>query len=637
MKALLAILLAATCQGAGLTLKDQGKCFVLHNALATAQIEKTTGAITSFHCNDGTNLVREIHIHPEWLTGSCDEFKVIQQNASLVDLAFVFLRRLEEEDAKSPRGLRVELHYAMQPDTPGLYVYFVWKVLTGPVVGKYPFVNRTGVSKFRIVTLDTPYYYIDEERNGVYPMHGMEKKQTAGNATWIFTDGTIRSKYDDLSLQYREQVLGKFNDTHGIFFIIPSNEGIGGGPFKQRVCQQYDNLMFMHLLDGHCGLPGADPVLTDNWEHVFGPWLMFINRAENKERVLEQAKAQATKEIAKWPYDWVSEPSYAAHGRVAVKGRLRITDGSSPEGAFILLGDRGMHYQERSQNYLYYRQTDKDGRFTIPGVRPGDYKLYALVKGVLGEYTQDGVSIPAGKENDLGEIAWTPEKFGETLWQIGTPDRTGEEFWMGKFHHQWGMHIIYPRCFPNDVDFYIGKSQEAKDWPYYHLTARTWDNIEHYNLGFRWDDKIKRVRFDFDKDRPADPNNKAHFDPFTPVPYRIHFNLDKGYQGKATLSIAVAGTMFEGPTLVYVNGSDVLQGKPLRFPDASTLRRCTGIGVYHLARVCFEAALLRRGENTIVLTAPKFEPIRGHPPKQTIGNVVYDCLRLEAVPVPTSE
>ena len=260
---------------------------------------------------------------------------------------------------------------------------------------------------------------------------------------------------------------------------------------------------------------------------------MYIVRAENKTRILEQAKTQAAHEIGRWPYDWVGSPAYAAHGRVTVRGRLHIADGSSPEGAFILLGDRGMHYQERSQNYLYYRQADKDGHFTIPGVRPGDYKLYAFVRGVLGEYAQDGVPVVAGRENDLGDIRWTPETFGETLWQIGVPDRTGEEFWMGKYHHQWGMHIIYPRCFPNDVDFYIGKSREDKDWPYYQLTARTWDNIDHYNRGFHWDESIHRMRFDFDNDHPADPSNKAEYDPFTPVPYRIHFSLNKNYQGKS--------------------------------------------------------------------------------------------------------
>ena len=35
------------------------------------------------------------------------------------------------------------------------------------------------------------------------------------------------------------------------------------------------------------------------------------------------------------------------------------------------------------------------------------------------------------------------------------------------------------------------------------------------------------------------------------------------------------------------------------------------------------------------LTAPRFEPVKGKPPKRTIGNLVYDCLRLEAIPAQT--
>ena len=54
-----------------------------------------------------------------------------------------------------------------------------------------------------------------------------------------------------------------------------------------------------------------------------------------------------------------------------------------------------------------------------------------------------------------------------------------------------------------------------------------------------------------------------------------------------------------------------------------------------LARVTFDAALLKRGRKTFVLTARRFEPVKGSPPKRTIGNSVYDCLRLEAIPTQT--
>ena len=100
------------------------KSVVLHNALATAEVDKASGTVTNYHCNDGINLVREIHIDGKFLAGPCDRFEVIQRNSSLLDISFVFLRRLPEE-AKSSRGLQIELHYAMQPDTPGVYTYFV--------------------------------------------------------------------------------------------------------------------------------------------------------------------------------------------------------------------------------------------------------------------------------------------------------------------------------------------------------------------------------------------------------------------------------------------------------------------------------------------------------------------------------
>jgi hypothetical protein len=152
----IASLSRSLCAGDGLTLLEKPKSVVLHNAWATAEIDKTTGMITNYHCNDGVSLVRYIYLHPEFMTGPADGYQVIQQTDSLLDVCFLFRRRAEGEDPQSAKGHHIEMHFAMQPDTPGLYVYFVWKVTGGPDVPKYKTLNRTGVSKYRIVTLDTP-------------------------------------------------------------------------------------------------------------------------------------------------------------------------------------------------------------------------------------------------------------------------------------------------------------------------------------------------------------------------------------------------------------------------------------------------------------------------------------------------
>ena len=83
------IFLRSPCAGDELTLTEGPNSVVLHNALATARIDKATGAISDYHANDGVNLVRGIHIHPEWLTGACEEYKVVRYDASLVDLSFI--------------------------------------------------------------------------------------------------------------------------------------------------------------------------------------------------------------------------------------------------------------------------------------------------------------------------------------------------------------------------------------------------------------------------------------------------------------------------------------------------------------------------------------------------------------------
>lgn len=68
------------------------------------------------------------------------------------------------------------------------------------------------------------------------------------------------------------------------------------------------------------------------------------------------------------------------------------------------------------------------GKFTIPAVRPGTYKLHVIAKGVVGQYLQDNIHIVSKKNTDLGTINWKEESHGKLLWQIGVPDRSAAEF-----------------------------------------------------------------------------------------------------------------------------------------------------------------------------------------------------------------
>src|SRR5205823_2085824 len=113
-------------------------------------------------------------------------------------------------------------------------------------------------------------------------------------------------------------------------------------------------------------------------------------------------------------------------------GRLALADPqdptASPAGAWVGLAAPHPDWQKQSNAYQYWVHADSKGAFTIPNVRPGQYTLYAFTKGVMDEFRRDAVTVDAGASHDLGALAWAPVRHGRQLWQIGTPDRSAQEF-----------------------------------------------------------------------------------------------------------------------------------------------------------------------------------------------------------------
>jgi len=56
--------------------------------------------------------------------------------------------------------------------------------------------------------------------------------------------------------------------------------------------------------------------------------------------------------------------------------------------------------------------------------------------------------------------------------QIGIPDRKAAEYKHGDDFRHWGLWFEYPKDFPNDVNFIIGKSDERDDWNYAHVYVK---------------------------------------------------------------------------------------------------------------------------------------------------------------------
>jgi rhamnogalacturonan endolyase len=309
----------------------------------------------------------------------------------------------------------------------------------------------------------------------------------------------------------------------------------------------------------------------------------------------KDALAKAAKEAEAWPYDWAADANYPSKAqRGAVTGRITVKDPlvSMDKVSNLLVGltapddssgkgGGSVDWQKDAKSYQFWVRADKDGRFTIPKVRPGPYVLRAFANGVLGEFSRPDVTVTAGKSLDLGMLEWKPVRYGRQLWEIGIPNRSAEEFRHGDHYWQWGLYLKYPEEFPKDVNFVIGKSDGHKDWNY-----------------------CQPPRIDGDR--------------VSPTTWSITFDLPEAPRGKATLRLAFAGSRGRGGIQVSVN--DKSAGGTGALPDTGVMHR-DGIRGYWFERsVSFDAALLKAGKNVLTLT---------NPARNWTEGVLYDYLRLE--------
>jgi rhamnogalacturonan endolyase len=223
-------------------------------------------------------------------------------------------------------------------------------------------------------------------------------------------------------------------------------------------------------------------------------------------------------------------------------------------------------------------RADGTGRFTIPNVRPGVYTLHGFSDGVLGEFEKTGVTVKPGASLDLGALTWTPVRYG----RLGIPDRTAGEFLHGDHYWQWGPYYQYPKDFPYDVHYVIGKSDYHKEW-----------NIM----------QVPRAIGDTGRG--------------TATAWTVSFHLPAALCGRATLRLSLAGTETKQ---INVTMNDQPIGIVIGLPNTMVIHRDADRGWWQEQDVVFDAGVLKAGTNILKLTIPAGPVTAG---------IEYDYLRLE--------
>jgi rhamnogalacturonan endolyase len=566
----------------------------------------------------------------------------------------------------------LEIRYTLERGSKGLYTYAIFTHQD-----TYP-AGSVGESRFgfKLSGKIFDWMSIDDQRNGLMPTgkdwdggQDLNMKEARRLTTGTFK-GKAEHKYDYSAKQSKIPAYGwaSTKEKVGIYIINPSFEYLSCGPNHFELTGHLDNgdgadpTLLNYWRGTHYGSSILNFNDNEYWTKVVGPMFIYVPTGTEPNVMFADARKQAKVEQAQWPYTWVKGVDYPlGTERAVVKGKMKLVDPQAAKGKFLnllvglsfpdepqgsrlprnlkadsiaqirleqqqkatqqlskptrdtlpngKLANRGtylppnqtgfrpgndfqpaINWQNDAKHYEFWVEASEDGTFSIPNVRPGTYQLHAVADGVLGAYNATtNVTIKGGEKLDLGMIEWKPLRYGKQIFEIGTPNRSAKEFFKGDDHWHWGMYIEYARFFPDDINFTVGKSDPAKDWYIYHVP---------HDIDFKPDGR--------DQGRAT--------------PWKINFMMSANdlTSGKATLRFGIAGSGARALG-INVNGKEVGPFTDLAGGGAIMIR--DGIeGTWVEKKFEFDAALLKQGQNTIVLTVPAGGVANG---------LCYDVIRLE--------
>lgn len=457
-------------------------------------------------------------------------------------------------------------------------------------------------------------------------------------------DWEVDQKYNYM-LDMREQLVYGWvtNDTTrvGLWLVNPyKHEYAPGGVLKQDLTLQVGPYLLNYLHSGHIGTPAVGLAAGQPWKKTYGPFFVYLNQAADADADLwEDAKAQAQVHEAVWPYAFATtdpavdyppvEERGTVNGQLVVQDPYLDTTAVDLSAAWLglaLPGAPGSWAQE-VYGYQYWTQPVSAGpgpllvaQFGLTAVRAGNYSLYAYIPGVFGDYKFGGlVSVAPGPGAivQLGTLVFHPPRWGPTLWEVGTPDRTAAEFYVPVMNTRspypytassgarwrnygawWAFVRLYPPGGPDPV-FEVGASDAARDWFYCHTN---------------------RLNADFSVN--------------STVTYTVLFRLREAPAGGAAyvLRLAVAGSQ-AAAVQVRVN---TRSAAPAAVLLDTALCRCSGgdsdngmaraavHGQYSAYSVEVSGSALVLGTNAVYLTQRRADP--------GFVYVMYDYLRLEGPP-----
>jgi len=361
--------------------------------------------------------------------------------------------------SNSANAYTYSMHFVVYPNDPGIHTYFVANHATTDIaggIGQVQWVYRSNLNDFNNT------YSVNADLSNPGPVivplppasesFSTDPGRAVSDATvdlhgFTLPAGFTRefyTKYDYSSYNYLHQAHGTFGSTYGVWGYFPSNESLVGGPTKQNLIYT-GNLLILEAYSNHYDneLALTTPAGTAS-SRLFGPFYIHFNTI---------GKAyNATGSPINTPGDMYADtleagasfiPLYDTEEQLLLSGYIPSTARGSvsiqvngvvgaPKTAWAVLSDPAKNIQLSSHGYQYWADISATGSTTFAGVVPGTYRLSVYDLGQFGELRQDGIVVTANSTTTVPPVNFVPENFGgETVFTIGTPDRSSHEFLHG--------------------------------------------------------------------------------------------------------------------------------------------------------------------------------------------------------------
>lgn len=301
-----------------------------------------------------------------------------------------------------------------------------------------------------------------------------------------FTKYTFSENWRDLKAAglFADGSTTSDNSTFGAWQVYNTRDTYFGGPTHSDLT--VDGIVYNYIVSNHHG--DQAPNITDGFDRTFGPFFFYVNHlpaGSTLQQSRDDAKQFADASFAADFYDSIAEHvvNYVpTSGRGSWSGKIKLPQ--CADKPIAILAQNGIDYQDNvfdTDAYQYWADMDSNGCVSIPRIKAGTYRLTVYAEGCFGTYTQDDIVITAGQNTET-QTEWSEESAGKEIWRIGTPDRSSGEYLHGyqpdtskplqpPEYRIYFANWDYLNDFPNGVDFYVGKSNEATDLNYVHWSV----------------------------------------------------------------------------------------------------------------------------------------------------------------------